>query len=229
MNLPNLKVKKRDGRVVPFDYHRIINAIHSAYVSTYGDKEDTLSEQVTSGVCNTLSKMLDGSIVDIEYIQDLVEQVLSAADFNVARNYISYRDLRTRARNANNVINKTISDLIYVDSKDNDDKRENANIDGDSTMGSMLKIGGTVTKEFNLNNLIKPKYAKQHREGALHIHDLDFYALCFNCLQIPLSKLLDNGFATGHGYLRSPSTIGSASTLACIIIQASQNDCFNLY
>lgn len=229
MNLPNLKVKKRDGRVVPFDYHRIINAVHSAYVSTYGDKEDTLSEQVTSGVCNPLSNMTDGSIVDIEYIQDLVEQVLSAADFNVARNYISYRDLRTRARNANNVINKTISDLIYVDSKDNDDKRENANIDGDSTMGSMLKIGGTVTKEFNLNNLIKPKYAKQHREGALHIHDLDFYALCFNCLQIPLSKLLDNGFATGHGYLRSPSTIGSASTLACIIIQASQNDCFNLY
>lgn len=229
MNLPNLKVKKRDGRVVPFDYHRIINAVHSAYASTYPDKEDTLSEQVTSGVCNPLSNMTDGSIVDIEYIQDLVEQVLSAADFNVARNYISYRDLRTRARNANNVINKTISDLIYVDSKDNDDKRENANIDGDSSMGSMLKIGGTVTKEFNLNNLIKPKYAKQHREGALHIHDLDFYALCFNCLQIPLSKLLDNGFATGHGYLRSPSTIGSASTLACIIIQASQNDCFNLY
>lgn len=137
MNLPNLKVKKRDGRVVPFDYHRIINAVHSAYVSTYGDKEDTLSEQIASSVldyANPLCNMLDGSIVDIEYIQDLVEQVLSAADFNVARNYISYRDLRTRARNANNVINKTISDLIYVDSKDNDDKRENANIDGDSTI-----------------------------------------------------------------------------------------------
>lgn len=137
MNLPKLKVKKRDGRVVPFDYHRIINAVHSAYVSTYGDKGDTLSEQVAASVLdygNPLSNMLDGSIVDIEYIQDLVEQVLSAADFNVARNYISYRDLRTRARNANNVINKTISDLIYVDSKDNDDKRENANIDGDSTI-----------------------------------------------------------------------------------------------
>ena len=134
MNLPNLKVKKRDGRVVQFDYHRIINAIHSAYVSTYADKEDTLSEQVASGVCNTLSKMLDGSIVDIEYIQDLVEQILNETDTTVARSYISYRDLRTRARNVNNVVNKTISDLIYVDSKDNDDKRENANIDGDSTI-----------------------------------------------------------------------------------------------
>ena len=91
----------------------------------------------------------------------------------------------------------------------------------------MLKIGGTVTKEYNLTNLIKPKYTEMHRNGAIHIHDLDFMALCFNCLQIPLGKLLDNGFATGHGYLRTPATIGSAATLACIIIQASQNDCFN--
>ena len=91
----------------------------------------------------------------------------------------------------------------------------------------MLKIGGTVTKEYNLTNLIKPKYTEMHRSGAIHIHDLDFMALCFNCLQIPLGKLLDNGFATGHGYLRTPATIGSAATLACIIIQASQNDCFN--
>lgn len=90
----------------------------------------------------------------------------------------------------------------------------------------MLKIGGTITKEYNLNNLVKPKYTDMHRNGAIHIHDLDFMALCFNCLQIPLAKLLDNGFATGHGYLRTPATIGSASTLACIIIQASQNDCF---
>ena len=90
----------------------------------------------------------------------------------------------------------------------------------------MLKIGGTVTKEYNLTNLVKPKYTEMHRNGAIHIHDLDFMALCFNCLQIPLGKLLDNGFATGHGYLRTPATIGSAATLACIIIQANQNDMF---
>ena len=60
----------------------------------------------------------------------------------------------------------------------------------------MLKIGGTVTKEYNLTNLVKPKYTEMHRNGAIHIHDLDFMALCFNCLQIPLGKLLDNGFLT---------------------------------
>ena len=219
-------VRKRDGRIVPFDYHFINKAVHNAFTSLYNDKEDNLSNLVTSEVCEILLNTVDEEIVDIETIQDNVERVLSKLDYNLARHYITYRDTRTRARNVNSAINKTITDLIYVDSKDNDAKRENANIDGDSTMGSMLKIGGTVTKEYNLTNLVKPKYTELHRSGAIHIHDLDFMALCFNCLQIPLGKLLDNGFATGHGYLRTPATISSAATLACIIIQASQNDCF---
>ena len=219
-------VRKRDGRIVPFDYHFITKAVHNAFTSLYNDKEDNLSSLVTSEVTETLLNTVTEEIVDIETIQDNVERVLSKLDYNLARHYITYRDTRTRARNVNSAINKTITDLIYVDSKDNDAKRENANIDGDSTMGSMLKIGGTVTKEYNLNNLINPKYTELHRNGAIHIHDLDFMALCFNCLQIPLGKLLDNGFATGHGYLRTPATIGSAATLACIIIQANQNDMF---
>ena len=219
-------VRKRDGRIVPFDYHFITKAVHNAFTSLYSDKEDNLSSLVTSEVTETLLNTVNEEIVDIETIQDNVERVLSKLDYNLARHYITYRDTRTRARNVNSAINKTITDLIYVDSKNNDAKRENANIDGDSTMGSMLKIGGTVTKEYNLNNLINPKYTEMHRSGAIHIHDLDFMALCFNCLQIPLGKLLDNGFATGHGYLRTPATIGSAATLACIIIQANQNDMF---
>lgn len=228
MNINNLQVHKRDGRTVAFDYHRIIRAVHNAFTSLYGsDKQDNISNEVTSEVCTLLENVAHDLVISIETIQDTVEEVLSKHDYALARHYISYRDARTRARNVNSVVNKTITDLIYVDSKDNDAKRENANIDGDSTMGAMLKIGGTITKEYNLNNLVKPKYTDMHRNGAIHIHDLDFMALCFNCLQIPLAKLLDNGFATGHGYLRTPATIGSASTLACIIIQASQNDCFN--
>lgn len=90
----------------------------------------------------------------------------------------------------------------------------------------MLKIGSTITKEYNLDNMINPLYSQLHRDGAIHIHDLDFASLCFNCLQIPLGKLLDDGFATSHGYIRSPSTIGTAATLACIIVQADQNDMF---
>lgn len=222
-----LKVKKRDGRIVDFDYHFIAKAIHSAFISLYPSTEDTLTSIAVSNVCTEISDTYnDGSVIDIEDIQNTVEKELSQLDYNLARHYMSYRDTRTRSRNANSAINKTISKLIYVDSKDNDDKRENANIDSDASMGAMLKIGGTVTKEFNLNNLINPVYSQMHRDGLLHIHDLDFYALCFNCLQIPLAKLLRDGFATGHGYLRTPATIGSAATLTCIILQASQNDMF---
>lgn len=134
LNTTNLQVRKRDGRVVPFDYHRITEAVHSAYTSVYSSKPDTLSTQVTTNVCNELNKNHSDDIVDIEHIQDLVENELNKHDATVARHYISYRDLRTRARNVNSVVNKTITDLIYVDSKDNDDKRENANIDGDSTI-----------------------------------------------------------------------------------------------
>ena len=134
MNTDNLQVRKRDNRVVPFDYHRITRAVHSAYASVYSSNSDTLSIQVTTNVCNELSKNYNDNPIDIEHIQDLVENELNKHDTTVARHYISYRDLRTRARNANNVVNKTITDLIYVDSKDNDDKRENANIDADSTI-----------------------------------------------------------------------------------------------
>jgi ribonucleoside-triphosphate reductase len=226
--MQNFKVRKRDGRIVPFDIHYVNKAIRCAYASLYPNTTDTISDAASDEVYKLILKAVpDGGTIDIEDIQDKVEMVLRCFDQRLARHYMSYRDMRTRARNINSEINKVISDLIYVDSKDNDAKRENANIDGDSVMGSMLKIGGTVTKEFNLTNIIKPKYSQMHKEGAIHIHDLDFYALCFNCLQIPLAKLLDNGFATGHGYLRPPATIGSAATLACIIIQASQNDCFN--
>lgn len=134
MNATNLQVRKRDGRVVAFDYHRITMAVHSAYASVYPSNSDTLSVQITTNVCNELSENHNDSIIDIEHIQDLVENELNKHDATVARHYISYRDLRTRARNVNSVVNKTITDLIYVDSKDNDDKRENANIDGDSTI-----------------------------------------------------------------------------------------------
>jgi ribonucleoside-triphosphate reductase len=136
-----LNVRKRDGRIVPFDYHFINKAVHNAFTSLYHDKKDNISNLVTSEVCRILEStvnqaqpLVETNIIDIETIQDTVEQVLSQQDYALARHYINYRDARTRARNVNSVVNKTITDLIYVDSKDNDVKRENANIDGDSTI-----------------------------------------------------------------------------------------------
>ena len=92
--------------------------------------------------------------------------------------------------------------------------------------GSMLKIGGTVTKEYFFDNIIDTRFKKLHENGQIHIHDADLALFTINCLHINLKKLLAEGFSTGHGYLRSPTTIQSAATLACIALQSNQNDCF---
>lgn len=120
---------------------------------------------------------------------------------------------------------KAIFDSITVlQAKDSDLKRDNANINGDSPMGAMLQYGTNTAKEYNLEYLIKPAIAELHRDGWIHIHDLDFYAWTTTCTQIELRKLFKNGFNTGHGYLRAPKSIGSYAALAAIAIQSNQND-----
>lgn len=120
---------------------------------------------------------------------------------------------------------KTIFDSITVlQAKDSDLKRDNANINGDSPMGAMLQYGANTAKEYNLEYLIKPAIAELHRDGWIHIHDLDFYAWTTTCTQIELRKLFKNGFNTGHGHLRVPKSIGSYAALAAIAIQSNQND-----
>lgn len=222
-----LYVIKRDGRLDQFNANKIKNAIYKA-LATYCSIEESNQKALylTNLVTEKIIK-LNTKEINIEAIQDIVEQTLISQNLTeVAKHYIIYRAKRTQARVLKSDTNKAISNIINIDAKDNDDKRENANINTDTTMGSMLKVGSTVMKEYNLNNLIKPKYAKMHRDGVIHLHDLDFMSLTVNCLQMPLRKLLDHGFSTGHGYLRTPSTIQTACSLTCIAIQSSQNDFF---
>lgn len=109
-------------------------------------------------------------------------------------------------------------------SADFDLKRENANIDGDTSMGTMLRVGSETFKVFNCSRLVSEPYALAHRNGDIHIHDLDFDALTTTCCQIDIKTLFSGGFNTGHGFLREPNGIGSAGQLACIAIQSNQND-----
>ena len=117
-----------------------------------------------------------------------------------------------------------IFEEVTKPAKNVDLKRENANINGDAPMGAMLQYGANTAKEWNLDNLVDPYIAKLHREGWIHIHDLDFYAWTTTCTQIDLVSLLKRGFSTGHGYLRPPKSIGSCAALAAIAIQSNQND-----
>lgn len=120
---------------------------------------------------------------------------------------------------------KTIFDNITaLSSRDSDLKRDNANINGDTPMGAMLQQGANTAKEYYLDTMIDPEIAALHREGWIHIHDLDFYGWTTTCCQIDLLKLFEGGFDTGHGHLREPKSIGSYAALAAIAIQSNQND-----
>ncbi|MBQ7756557.1 MAG: anaerobic ribonucleoside triphosphate reductase, partial [Oscillospiraceae bacterium] len=218
-----IRIKKRDGRQVTFNIEKIANAIFKAAQAVGGnDYEEALE---LAGMVGDVLQQSGNTTPTVEEIQDIVEKVLiENGHAATAKAYILYRSNRTRAREMNTRLMKVYEDLTFKSAKDSDIKRENANIDGDTAMGTMLKYGSVGAKEFYEMYVLDPKHAKAHAEGDIHIHDLDFYTLTTTCTQIDLTKLFDKGFSTGHGHLRTPNNIISYSALACIAIQSNQND-----
>lgn len=215
---------KRDGRVVLYDQNKIASAILKALeAAREGDAAD--AARVANDVQRELEADFPNSSPNIEAIQDKVEQQLMNHGFgSAAKAYILYRANRTRAREANTALMKTIDKITNIDARISDMKRDNANIDGNTAMGSMLQIGAAGAKAYNEMYLLRPEHAKAYREGDIHIHDFDFYSLTTTCCQIDILKLFHGGFSTGHGYLREPQSIQSYTALAAIAIQSNQND-----
>lgn len=218
------QILKRDGRKVPFNIEKIANAIFKAAQSVGGTNYDE-SMGIAISVCKLAEEKYDVEIPTVEEIQDIVEKVLiENGHAKTAKAYILYRYERTRSREMNTNLMRVLTDLTFKSAKDSDIKRENANIDGDTAMGTMLKYGSVSAKEFYEMYVLEPRHAKAHSEGDIHIHDLDFLTLTTTCCQIDLVNLFKNGFSTGHGFLREPNEIASYSALACIAIQSNQND-----
>ncbi|MCD7822858.1 MAG: anaerobic ribonucleoside triphosphate reductase [Oscillospiraceae bacterium] len=217
------KIQKRDGRIVTFNVEKIASAIYKAAESVGGTDYDQALD-IAGRVCDAVEAS-GKKIPTVEEIQDEVERTLiEEGHASTAKAYILYRANRTRVREMNTKIMKIYEELTFSSAKDSDTKRENANIDGDTAMGTMLKYGSCGAKEFYEMYVLDPKFAKAHSEGDIHIHDLDFYTLTTTCTQIDLTKLFKNGFSTGHGHLRTPNEISSYAALACIAIQSNQND-----
>lgn len=217
-------ITKRDGRTVHFDINKIASAIEKAFAATIGKKDYAICLALAQEVSDIFEeKQIDSPTV--EQIQDTVERVLiNHGHVRTAKAYILYRAERTRVRNMNDRLMKTFEDITYKDATDSDIKRENANIDGNTAMGSMLKYGSEGAKHFYESYVLNPAHSEAHRNGDIHIHDLDFYTLTTTCCQIDLIKLFHDGFSTGHGVLREPNDIASYAALACIAIQSNQND-----
>ena len=218
------KIIKRDGRTVDYDINKIADAIYKA-AQSLGGRDHDLSLEIAHEVEDYLLDVCHNQVPSVEQIQDAVEKVLiENGHARTAKEYILYRAERTRARDMNTKLMRIYEDLTFKDAKDNDIKRENANIDGNTAMGTMLKYGSEGAKEFYKMYVIDPKHVKAHEDGDIHIHDMDFYTLTMTCCQIDIAKLLKGGFSTGHGHLREPNDIESYAALACIAIQSNQND-----
>ena len=218
------EIIKRDGRRAPFRIEKITDAIFAAAQAS-GGQDYEMAQRLARQVVQLLDNENMITIPTVEQIQDTVEKVLvKNGHARTAKKYILYRNERTRAREMNTRLMKIYEDLTFKSSLENDIKRENANIDGDTAMGTMLKYGSEGAKQFCEMFILDPEHARAHREGDIHIHDLDFYTLTTTCCQIDLLKLFAGGFSTGHGFLREPMDIRSYSALACIALQSNQND-----
>jgi len=215
---------KRDGRSVPFEIEKIASAIFRAAQAT-GGRDYQMALHLAELVRETLDADPETTTPTVEHVQDVVEKTLiENGHARTAKKYILYRNERTRTREMNTRLMKVYEDLTFQSSLENDIKRENANIDGDTAMGTMLKYGSEGAKQFCEMFILDPKFSKAHREGDIHIHDLDFLTLTTTCCQIDLIKLFHGGFSTGHGHVREPNDIRSYSALACIAMQSNQND-----
>ncbi len=216
---------KRDGRTAEFHKEKIADAVEKAFNACAAMQDRTVAEEIADKVVEKLEGGAIEGTPTVEGVQDLVEETLIESGFvQTAKAYILYRAERYRVRDVNSRLVQTLKDITFSKASDSDIKRENANIDADTAMGTMLKYGSESAKQFYEMCVIDPRFAKAHREGDIHIHDMDFYTLTTTCCQIELKKLFKGGFSTGHGVLREPNDISRYTSLACIAIQSNQND-----
>ncbi len=227
-----LIVIKRDGKKTKFEEEKIAIAIKKGFDSIEGEKysEKDITKVYESVLKDITKTYQDKKSIKIEDIQDLIEEKLKKYEYmDVYDNFSAYRTLRNKSRELfkqkEHKFLKSIESLGMEDAKNVDAKRENANVDGDTAMGTMLQFGSTLTKEFAKSYLMKEKFADAHDKGAIHIHDMDFMPMgTTTCCQIDLNELFKDGFSTGHGHLRTPNSIMSYAALSAIAIQSNQND-----
>ena len=218
------EILKRDGRTSRYEKKKITDAIYKA-AEAAGGQDYATAKELSDKVDNILNEKYIDIVPTVEQIQDTVEKTLiESGHAKTAKNYILYRAERNKVREMNTKLMKIYEDLTFKSSIENDVKRENANINGDTAMGTMLKYGSEGAKNFYEMFILDEKHAAAHAKGDIHIHDLDFYTLTTTCCQIDLQKLFKGGFSTGNGFIREPKDIRTYSALACIAIQSNQND-----
>lgn len=216
-------IVKRNGAVLAFDAQKIVTAVGKAMGAVSGTIDDAVAHRVADRVVSVLEQK-GIEVPTVENVQDEVEAALmEAGETETAKAYIIYRRKRESVRQSKN-LNAQLKEVFDTSAQESDLKRDNANVDGDCAMGTMLQVGAAASKSYYAENYLTEEQKRANQSGDIHIHDFDFYALTETCCQIDLLKLFHNGFSTGHGFLREPQGIQSYAALACIAIQSNQND-----
>jgi len=210
-------IVKRDGRTQSFGEAKITDAIFKCLESV-GEPDRQVALELTVEVIKKIKNDFKDTSFSVEDVQDMVETVLIEKGYaKAAKAFILYRDNRSRMREAKSDLMDAVSEILQITN------RENANI-GNSPSAKVLQISEIASKNYYIKRLIPDKEAKAHLSGDIYIHDLSWYGKTLTCLQIPLDRLLREGFNNGHGYIRSPKGIKTAAALAAIILQSNQND-----
>ncbi len=232
-DIATLKVVKRDGKKASFNEEKIAVAIKKGFDGLIQENDYTTEDhnKVFNAVLDEIRESYaNDSLIKIEDIQDMIEKHLKDMGYlDVLESFASYRERRAESRkifvSRQHKLMKAIESLTLKDAKEEDAKRDNANVDGDTAMGTMLQYGSTLSKEFAKSYMMNSRFAEAHDSGQIHIHDMDFLPMgTTTCCQIDLLDLFKDGFSTGHGHLRCPNDIMSYSALAAIAIQSNQND-----
>lgn len=205
-------VVKRDDRKVEFDIDRITNAILKAMDKTEKGIDVELANRIADSISKTDKKKLE-----VEEIHMLVQNKLMASSRkDVAIEYITYRNERSKKRQKNNKLNQKIENILMCKNVEN----SNANIDEYSFGGRKFEAAGALHKEFALNNLIRQEVVDAFEDNRIYIHDLDSYSVgMHNCLFTDLQRLLNNGFDTRNGGVRPANSINTAMQLVAVIFQ----------
>src|SRR3972149_756250 len=207
-------VVKKDGKEVPFDSTKIFSALKSARKATGEFSEEYLQSLVDSAT-QEIARRYQDKTPTIEDIHDVVEWALfDAGFFQTARAYIIYREQRARFRRDEKTI-VDVADAIneYVDGED---WRINANANqGYSLGGLIMNTSGKVIANYWLNHVYPKDIGVAHREGDLHIHDLDM--LSGYCAGWSLRTLLAEGFNGVPGKVEASSPKHMSSAIGQIV------------
>ena len=219
MDYAGITIAKRDGARECFSIEKIERAIAKAYRADGINDDEASVKQIAGEVASAIDK----SEISVEEIQDLVERQLMRRNPSVAKRFIIYREWRTKEREKRTSMKQVMDGIVAVEK--NDVNLSNANMSSHTPAGQMMTFASEVTKDYAYKYLVGVRYGRAHREGDIHIHDLDYYPTkTTTCVQYDLADIFNRGFHTKNGTVRTPQSIQSYATLATIVFQTNQNE-----